>query len=80
MGIHNTSKSKVNQIKAPMPGLIWEIKVQVGDVVKSGDVVLILVAMKMENALKSSGEGIVKNIKISQGESVEKNQILIEFE
>ncbi|MEZ4905608.1 MAG: acetyl-CoA carboxylase biotin carboxyl carrier protein subunit [Spirosomataceae bacterium] len=80
MGINNTSKNKVNHLKAPMPGLIWEIKVQVGDIVKTGDVVLILVAMKMENALKSPGEGVVKNIKINQGDSVEKNQLLIEFE
>lgn len=80
MGMNNATKNKVNHIKAPMPGLIWEIKVQVGDIVKAGDVVLILVAMKMENALKSPGEGVVKNIKINQGDSVEKNQLLIEFE
>lgn len=63
-----------------MPGLIWDIKVQVGDVVKAGDVVLVLVAMKMENALKSPGEGVVKSIKINKGDTVDKNQILIEFE
>jgi biotin carboxyl carrier protein len=80
MGMSSTAKNKVNNIKAPMPGLIWEIKVQVGDVVKAGDVVLVLVAMKMENALKSSGDGVVKNIKVNKGDSVDKNQILIEFE
>ena len=80
MGMTNTAKNKVNNIKAPMPGLIWEIKVQVGDVVKAGDVVLVLVAMKMENALKSPGDGVVKNIKVNRGDSVDKNQILIEFE
>ncbi len=80
MGINNTSKAKVNNIKAPMPGLIWEIKVAVGDVVKAGDIVLVLVAMKMENALKSAGEGVVKTIKVGQGDTVEKSQILIEFE
>ena len=63
-----------------MPGLIWDIKVQVGDVVKAGDVVLVLVAMKMENALKSSGDGVVKSIKVNKGDSVDKNQVLIEFE
>jgi biotin carboxyl carrier protein len=80
MGINNTAKTKVNNIKAPMPGLIWEIKVAVGDVVKAGDIVLVLVAMKMENALKSAGDGVVKTIKINQGDTVEKGQILIEFE
>lgn len=80
MGMSSTAKNKVNNIKAPMPGLIWDIKVQVGDTVKAGEVVLVLVAMKMENALKSQGEGTVKNIKVAKGDSVEKNQILIEFE
>ena len=80
MGINNSTKNKVNNLKAPMPGLIWDIKVQVGDVVKAGDVVLVLVAMKMENALKSSGDGVVKSIKVNQGDSVDKNQVLIEFE
>jgi biotin carboxyl carrier protein len=80
MGMNSSTKNKVNNIKAPMPGLIWEIKVQVGDLVKAGDVVLVLVAMKMENALKSSGDGVVKNIKVNKGDSVDKNQVLIEFE
>lgn len=80
MGMNSAAKNKVNHIKAPMPGLIWDIKVQAGDSVQAGDVVLVLVAMKMENALKSSGDGIVKNIKVKQGDSVEKNQVLIEFE
>lgn len=80
MGINSSAKNKVNNIKAPMPGLIWDIKVQIGDVVKAGDVVLVLVAMKMENALKSSGDGVVKSIKVNKGDSVDKNQVLIEFE
>lgn len=80
MGINNSTKNKVNNLKAPMPGLIWDVKVQVGDVVKAGDVVLVLVAMKMENALKSSGDGVVKSIKVNKGDSVDKNQVLIEFE
>ncbi len=80
MGINNTAKNKVNNIKAPMPGLIWEIKVAVGDVVKAGNVVLVLVAMKMENALKSAGDGVVKSIKVNENDTVEKGQILIEFE
>lgn len=80
MGMNSTTKSKANQIKAPMPGLIWDIKVQIGDIVQAGDIVLILVAMKMENALKSVGDGKVKSIKVNKGDSVEKNQVLIEFE
>ena len=80
MGINSTAKNKLNHIKAPMPGLIWEIKVQPGDVVQAGDVVLVLVAMKMENAIKSPGEGVVKSVKVQQGNTVDKNQVLVEFE
>jgi biotin carboxyl carrier protein len=79
MGMNNSSSGKVNNIKAPMPGLIIDLKVKSGDVVKTGDSLLILEAMKMENIIKSPGEGVVKSVKIKKGESVEKNQVLIEF-
>jgi biotin carboxyl carrier protein len=79
LGISESSVSKINELKAPMPGLILEIKVKEGDIVKAGDTLLILEAMKMENILKSPGEATVKSIKIKKGDSVEKNQILIQF-
>ena len=79
MGIGQAQKSFLNHIKAPMPGLILEVKVQVGDVVKKGDPLIILEAMKMENIIKSPGDGKVKLVKVQQGKNVEKNQILIEF-
>jgi biotin carboxyl carrier protein len=79
LGMSQTAGSKVNSIKAPMPGLIIDLKVKAGDVVKQGDPLLILEAMKMENILKSPGDGEVKTIKIKKGDSVEKNQVLIEF-
>ncbi|MEY4539210.1 MAG: hypothetical protein RLZZ306_967 [Bacteroidota bacterium] len=80
LGMSDANAAKVNDLKAPMPGLIVDIKVQVGDVIKKGDTILILEAMKMENVLKAVGEGIVKNIKITPKQNVEKNQVLIEFE
>jgi biotin carboxyl carrier protein len=79
LGMNNGAAGKVNNIKAPMPGLIIEMKVKTGDAVKAGDQLLILEAMKMENILKSSGEGIVKSVKVKKGDTVEKNQVLIEF-
>jgi biotin carboxyl carrier protein len=79
MGMTNAASSKINSIKAPMPGLIIDLKIKEGDVVKAGEPLLILEAMKMENILKSPGEGTVKNIKIKKGDSVEKGQVLIEF-
>ena len=79
MGMNSAAAGKINHIKAPMPGLIIELKVKTGDLVKPGDQLLILEAMKMENILKSQGEGIVKNVKVKKGDIVEKGQVLVEF-
>ncbi|HMJ69116.1 MAG TPA: biotin/lipoyl-containing protein [Cyclobacteriaceae bacterium] len=79
MGMNASASSKVNNIKAPMPGLIIDLKVKAGDTVNAGDALLILEAMKMENVLKSPGGGIVKTLKVKKGDSVEKGQVLIEF-
>jgi biotin carboxyl carrier protein len=79
LGMSNANAQKVNDIKAPMPGLILEIKVQPGQEVKKGDPIMILEAMKMENILKSPGDGIIKDIKVSVRQNVEKNQVLILF-
>lgn len=79
MGMSAGAAGKVNNIKAPMPGLIIDLKVKEGDEVKQGDPLLILEAMKMENIIKSPGEGTVRTVKVKKGASVEKNQVLIEF-
>lgn len=79
MGMSNAAASKVNNIKAPMPGLIVGISLEVGSVVSKGDTVLILEAMKMENVIKAPGDGTVKAIKIQKGDRVEKGQVLVEF-
>ena len=79
MGMSNTVGAKVNELKAPMPGLIVGISVQPGDGISKGDSLLILEAMKMENVLKSPGEAIVKTIRVSKGDRVEKGQVLVEF-
>ena len=79
MGMNATGTGSLKEIKAPMPGLILDLKVAPGDQVKKGDVLLILEAMKMENSIKSPGDGVVKEVKVSLKQSVEKNQILIQF-
>jgi len=79
MGINNGSASKANSVKAPMPGLIMDLRVKEGDAVMPGDALLILEAMKMENLIKASSQSIVKSVKVKKGDSVEKNQVLIEF-
>ncbi|MEK6780811.1 MAG: acetyl-CoA carboxylase biotin carboxyl carrier protein subunit [Bacteroidota bacterium] len=79
MGMNGSGSGKINNIKAPMPGLIIGLKVKAGDVVRQGDQLLILEAMKMENILKSQGEGTVKNVTVKKGDTVEKGQVLVEF-
>ncbi len=79
MGMNSSVSGILKEIKAPMPGLILDLKVAPGDLVKKGDVVLILEAMKMENSIKSPGDGIVKAVNVSLKQSVEKNQVLIQF-
>lgn len=80
MGFEVGKAKVVNAIKAPMPGLILEINVTVGQEVNEGDNLLILEAMKMENSFDSPRSGIIKSIAVTKGQAVEKGQLLIEFE
>lgn len=80
MGIERGRTKVVNAIKAPMPGLILEIAVAVGQEVKENDPLLILEAMKMENSFLSPRDGVIKSIAVEKGHAVDKGQLLIEFE
>ncbi|POS01337.1 biotin carboxyl carrier protein [Flavobacterium croceum DSM 17960] len=80
MGIEKGRTKVVNAIKAPMPGLILEINVEVGQEVKENDPLLILEAMKMENSFLSPRDGKIKSIAVQKGNAVDKGQLLIEFE
>ena len=64
-------------VKAPLPGTITEVKVNVGDTVKVGDVVLVLEAMKMQNNIESEYEGTVTAITTKQGETVMEGAVLM---
>jgi biotin carboxyl carrier protein len=64
-------------IKAPMPGLVVAIPVKVGDVVEAGDNLIILESMKMQNELKVPRDGVVQEIAVEPGQSVEQNKVLV---
>lgn len=80
MGLFAVTTQKVNSIKAPMPGLIVEVMVQVGQEISEGTPLLVLSAMKMENIILSQGDGIVKSIEVKKDDAVEKGQLIIEME
>ena len=63
-------------IKAMLPGVITKILVKEGDKVKSGETIMILEAMKMENEVKSPKEGVIKQIVVKEGDRVEAGDIL----
>lgn len=80
LGMDIIQSTAVSEIKAPMPGSILNILTQPGAEVKAGDQLLVLEAMKMENVIKSPGDGIVSKILVEEKQNVEKNQVLISFE
>ena len=79
LGMDVSSEKKLNNVKAPMPGLVLEMLVKEGSEVKKGDALFVLEAMKMENIIKSPGDAVVRKIMIKKGMAVEKNQVIIEF-
>ena len=80
LGLAVVNTQVASDVKAPMPGLVLAVSVEVGQEVKEGEGLLILEAMKMENVLKAVGDGVIKSIHTEQGKAVEKGQLLIEME
>ena len=71
---------KVNDLKAPMPGVVLDVKVNIGQIIKKDDPIVVLEAMKMENLLKSPIDGVIKSVEIAKGDTVEKSRVLVTFE
>ena len=80
LGLKGLVQSKLLEVKAPMPGLVLNVLAKQGQVISKGDNLLILEAMKMENMIKSTTTGTIKEIKCMIGDKVEKNQVLILFD
>jgi len=79
-GFVATAESSLQQIRAPMPGLVLSLRVEEGQEVKAGDGLVVLEAMKMENELRAEADGIVKSIHVERGDAVGKNDLLVEIE
>ncbi len=73
-------KSNKNQIGAPMPGQVLDIKTKEGDLIKKGDTVIVLSAMKMETVVKSTIEGKVKKIHVKIGQQIQGDDLVVELE
>ncbi len=64
-------------VKSPMPGTVLEVKVKEGDTVKSGDTVIVLEAMKMENAIVAPRDATIASVNVTRGQSVESGAVLV---
>jgi biotin carboxyl carrier protein len=80
MGLSAGKGKQVNVLNAPMPGLVLEIAVEAGQQVATGDQLLVLSAMKMENSFLSPRDGVIKAVHVNKDQAVDKGQLLIEFE
>ena len=64
-------------VKSPMPGTILNVPVKAGQAVKSGDVLVVLEAMKMENEIKAGRDAVVASVAVTKGESVDTGAVLV---
>lgn len=68
------------QVKAPLPGTVLSIPVKVGDTVKAADTVMVLEAMKMENAIHAGKDGRIASISANPGDAVLEGALLVTIE
>lgn len=68
-----------NTVAAPLPGTITKVLVKVGDSIKSGDTVVLMEAMKMENSITAESNGVVKAVLVEAGAQVQSGQALVEL-
>ncbi len=75
------SAAKIQKdVRAAMPGLILEVKVKPGEHVVAGQPLLVVEAMKMENIIKAVGDGVIKSVAVTKGDSIDKGDKMLEFE
>ena len=77
---YEDDKSAIKRIIAPMPGKIIDIFLNEGDLVNAGEPILTLEAMKMQNEIAAEFNGVIQKIKVVPGQSVMKDELLIEIQ
>ncbi|HRU63367.1 MAG TPA: biotin/lipoyl-binding protein [Paludibacteraceae bacterium] len=78
--VPSTDKPSARVIKSPLPGNVIKVNVSVGDIVKEGDVLMVLESMKMENNILSEKSGKITKVCVTPGKSVLQDEILFEIE
>ncbi|NOZ61494.1 MAG: biotin/lipoyl-binding protein [Calditrichaeota bacterium] len=76
---HASKQQMQKELTAPMPGLVVTIEAKAGQQVRQGDGLIVFEAMKMENELKAPFDATIKEIKVSEKQAVDKDQLLIVF-
>jgi pyruvate carboxylase subunit B len=79
-GMSNGAEATERTVRAPMPGLVVRVLVEVGATVEVGQGVVVLEAMKMENVLKAPSGGVVSQVHVAGGTAVGKNELLLEID
>jgi biotin carboxyl carrier protein len=70
----------MQEVRSPLPGVIVEIKVKPGDVVKNGNPLCTLEAMKMKNVIRAGRDGSIAEVHIKTGDQVQHNQLMFTYE
>lgn len=78
-GLGDNAKDASNDVRAPMPGLVLDVRVAPGSEVEAGEGLVVLEAMKMENELCAPKSGIIEAVHVQCGDAVVKNALLVEF-
>lgn len=77
--IEKKEEGTTTPVKAPLPGKIMNLKVEKGSIVKTGDVLFVMEAMKMENNVLAEKDGVIENIKVKPGDNVLEGDVLLEM-
>lgn len=77
---NNGANKNVNEMTAPLPGVVIELFVKAGDVIEAGQVIVIIEAMKMKNSIRSTRGGKIAEVFVSTGQTVAHKQVLVKFE